>query len=205
MRAMCLSGLLLSLSSCTEPDPKLPSDAPSKQQEAPQQLGSSADSADTIFTLRERPIFNGALRIAMPPDFAPLNAAELERKYPDEQQRPSIVYANRTGAVNVAFTYTKRAMAPEGLERLQKDLAAHFAATSGIELKESALRTINGQTFVTLEFYSSGVDLDAYNLMFATSVADRLLICSFNCTVDILIPWKERGARMVESVRIPKR
>lgn len=85
---------------------------------------------------------------------------------------------------------------------MENALKEQFTSTPNITFNSSEIRQINGQTYVILDFYSQAVDTKVYNLIFVTSLNNRMLIGTFNCTLEHLTHWKPIGQKIINSVEI---
>jgi hypothetical protein len=147
-------------------------------------------------------VLNNKLSILLPIDFVLMQNRILEVKYPIAERRPSEVYTDESGAINIALNLTQNQVDQEQLLEVEKALKAQFTSTPNITFNSSELRSINGQKYVILDFYSQAVDTKIYNLMFVTSLNNKMLIGTFNCTVEHLTQWKSVGQKIINSLKV---
>ncbi len=72
----------------------------------------------------------------------------------------------------------------------------------GIAFLKSELKQINGIDFIVMDFITPAVDSRIYNLMFATSLENRLMIGTFNCTTNHLEEWKPLAGEIINSIKV---
>jgi hypothetical protein len=147
-------------------------------------------------------VLDSNLNILIPSDFVLMSEDMLNTKYPIAGARPSEVYTNAAGSINIALKLTQNQVTQENLPEVESALKNQFTSTPNIILNSSEIKLINGQKFVILDFYSQAVDTKIYNLMFVTSLNDRMLIGTFNCTIENLAQWKSVGQKIINSVRV---
>jgi hypothetical protein len=112
-----------------------------------------------------RKILDEKLNILIPKDFGLMSEEMLNAKYPIEGKRPSEVYTNTTGSINIAFNLSQNQVTQDNLPDVEKALKNQFTSTPNITFNYSEIRTINGQKYVILDFYSQAVDTKIYNLI----------------------------------------
>ena len=71
-----------------------------------------------------------------------------------------------------------------------------------IDFRKSEIKNINGRDFIIIEMITPAVDTKVYNLMFVTSSEGRLLMGTFNCTMDHLKEWQPLAEQIVNSVKV---
>lgn len=147
-------------------------------------------------------VLNNKLSILLPKDFVLMQNEMLELKYPIAERRPTEVYTDESGAINIALNLTQNQVTIEELPEMEKALRHQFTNTSNITFNFSEIRTINGHKYIVIDFYSQAVDTKIYNLMFVTSINNRILIGTFNCTIEHFVQWKPVGLKIINSLKI---
>lgn len=147
-------------------------------------------------------VLNNKLSILLPKDFTLMQNEMLEVKYPIAERRPTEVYTDESGAINVALNITQNQVTQEQLPEVEEALKNQFTSTPNITFNSCEIRAINGQKYVILDFYSQAVDTKIYNLMFVTSLNNKMLIGTFNCTVEHLTQWEPVGQKIINSVKV---
>jgi hypothetical protein len=152
--------------------------------------------------LVSKKVLSNKLNILIPKDFGLMSEDMLNAKYPIAGKRPSEVYTNATGSINIALNLTQNQVTQDKLPEVETALKNQFTSTSNITFNSSELRTINGHKYVILDFYSQAVDTKIYNLMFVTSLNNKMIIGTFNCTIEHLTQWKPIGQKIINSINI---
>jgi len=146
-----------------------------------------------------REILDETLKILVPDDFVLMDVEMLNLKYP-KANRPTLVYTDDNGEVNIAFNYTQNKITPADIPKMKNSILNQFKQVSSINLINSELRNINNKEFFIMKFYSQAIDTKVYNLMFGTELNGRLLIGTFNCTIDKVQVWKSISEDIINSI-----
>lgn len=161
--------------------------------------GLSAFAADPV--LEERAV-NEKVSLRVPREFKVMSEEMKKSKYPSAG-RPSWVYTNERGSVNVTANVVNQKVLPEQLSAVQKLVEATFKKKfPNAEWFRSELTAINGRQFVLVELRTPASDTLVRNIIIATSLEDKLLMISFNVTKELESEWLAVGNRVIESVRI---
>lgn len=152
--------------------------------------------------LGERTVLDGRLDILIPDDFEEMAPDLLRFKYPSEN-RPTLVFTNPDGSINVGFNHTNTSANPEQLPEFHHALdtflrGVHKRAT----WHESTMREINGRQFLFFDFISQAFDTRIRNMILGTTLDNRLLLITFNVTSELEEQWAETGKRIVASISI---
>ena len=158
-------------------------------------------SQQVASSLKPTTVLKGKAEMLIPSTFTMMNSETIARKYPVAGHRPSEVYSNFNGSINIALNHTNNAVKESDLTAIKEQMEAQFNRP-GIDFKKSQMQTLNGKKFVILEFISPAADTKIYNLMAITSLEGRLAIITFNCTANYTNEWKPIGAKIIESVRL---
>jgi len=152
--------------------------------------------------LEPRVILDDKVEVLLPSEFEIMSEDMLTVKYPSGN-RPTLVYTNESGTVNLAANHTVNQMT---LAQLPGALGAFTQQFEQIyptaQWYRKEMTKINERDFVVLELITPAVDTEIYNLMFVTSLDGRMLMFSFNCTTDLLGEWKSQGQQIMESVKV---
>lgn len=212
MKYLLICILALIFFSCQEPQPKgnIVQDLGQKTEvnnnsnsvsvtEIPK--ASESKTKENILVLKK--MLYDEVEILVPQNFRLMNAEELSLKYENKADKSTEAYANTDGTINIAFQHKQNPCTLEQLPLLKEQLTGEFKNTPRIkEVKKSEIQKINGRDFVIIEFISEAMDTKVYNLMFITSLDNRILLASFNCTVTQMPEWKQIGEQIVKSVKI---
>jgi len=148
-----------------------------------------------------REILDETLKILVPDDFVLMDIEMLNLKYP-KANRPTLVFTDTNGEVNIAFNYTQNKITSADIPKMKNSILNQFKQVSSINLINSELRNINNKEFFIMKFYSQAIDTKVYNLMFGTELNGRLLIGTFNCTIDKVQVWQSISEDIINSIKI---
>jgi len=160
---------------------------------------SKAATTSTSF-LVERTILD-KIKVLVPRDFNLMDDEMIELKYPSKKGSAFMAYTDEEATVNIAFEHTPNKAMVKDLPAIKQALEGQFNQP-GIDFQKSEIRKINGGDFIIIEMVTPAMDTPVYNLMFITSLEDRLLIGTFNCTIDKLQQWEPTAYQVLNSVTI---
>lgn len=150
--------------------------------------------------LENRSILSDKIDIILPVEFGEMSEEVIQTKYPAGDY-PTLVYTNDECNVNVVFNHTDNECEEEDIEEYFNVLKENIQNTSRIEEWYSdGVENQNGMKIAKMEFISPAVDTDIYNLMYLVSLDDRLLICSFNSTVELKDEWMPIAEKIMGSI-----
>ncbi len=152
--------------------------------------------------LEQRSFIDGRVTMLVPTSFTPMSEEVLELKYPS-QQRPTLVFSNPAGTVNVALNHTQNAASEAdvpGLHRSMEQLLRRVHPTA--EWHDSRTGQRDGMRFFVLDFVTPALDTDIRNIIFATPLDGRMLLVSFNCVVELQSSWAPVGQKIIDSITI---
>ncbi|THB75041.1 MAG: hypothetical protein D6B25_12620 [Desulfobulbaceae bacterium] len=149
-----------------------------------------------------RNALNGKVSLLTPENFGPMPQDILELKYPSSR-RPTEVLSDTTGGVTLAFNHTKNQMTPHQIKEAHASISQmfHNLYPSAQWLRDETI-TQNGQVFMVLELITPAIDTQIHNIMYGTSVDNRLLLVSFNTTIEQSAHWLPVGNKIMESLTI---
>jgi hypothetical protein len=147
-------------------------------------------------------LMNNKIELKIPADFELMNEEMLKLKYPSER-RPTLVYTDKSGGINVALNLTK-SKATQDLINSYKD---YFVSTfknlyPTAEWKETGVKVINGRKVGYQELITPALDTKIYNLMFFTDLDGQLLLCTFNCVEKSLKEWEPYAKEIMQSLTL---
>ncbi len=140
--------------------------------------------------------------LKVPTNFAPMTKEILELKYPSSR-RPTEVLSNETGGVSLAFNHTNNRIKPEQLKEAHKVLSKTFHNMYPFaNWLRDEIFVRNGKDYIVLELVTPAMDTSIHNIMYATSVDGRLLLVSFNTTIEESKVWLPIGKEIMKSLVI---
>jgi len=168
--------------------------------------GHSADgpqlSETTIgnIVLQPKAVIDGKLSLLVPDEFSEMDDETLKLKYPSER-RPTLVYTNKSGSINVAINHTKDRMPQSDIGAFHKQLDGMFRNLyPSATWFNSGVIDINGRDWLTLNLRTPAIDTEIRNIIVGTSVDGRLLLVSFNVTKELEDQWLEPAETIIQSL-----
>ena len=159
-----------------------------------------ASFAPSDYPLAEQTVLDGTLTLKLPSGFEPMSSQMLQTKYPGAN-RPTLVYTNSTGSINIAINHTQNAVQPDQLKQLHQALdSATRQQVPDNNWRFSGFQTYAGREWVQLEFLSDAAGTKIENMMVATSVGGRMLLVSFNVTQELAGDWLPVGKEIIQSL-----
>ncbi|MFT4105966.1 MAG: hypothetical protein QM657_09405 [Lacrimispora sp.] len=142
-----------------------------------------------LVQFQEALLFDDEIGIMLPVEFEDMEPEEAKRKYFSEQ-RPSIIKTNKEGTVDFSFNMIDQKIAAEDLEAVINDfhhVLKRFQPMSVcLEIGSEPKASI---PCAWLEFISSALDENLYNVLTLYLVGDKLLMLMFNCPFHRRMDW----------------
>jgi len=152
--------------------------------------------------LEPQTVLGGEIALLIPHGFDVMSDEMLRSKYPSEP-RPTLVYSNDTGSVNIAINHTNDRMPPDRIAAFHTYIDTVFRRTyPSATWYRSEVTAINDRTWFVLDLRTPAIDTEVRNIMAATSLEDRLLLVSFNVTRELERDWLAPGHKIVHSLRV---
>lgn len=145
--------------------------------------------------LIERTALNGKVTLITPKSFAPMAKHLLEMKYPNSR-RPTEVLSDSTGGVSLAFNHTRNPMSLNQIKHAHASMskAFHNMHPSAKWIRDKVIN-MKGQAFMVFELITPAMDTQIHNIMYGTSVDNRLLLIAFNTTIEQSKQWLPIGKK----------
>ncbi|GGG32029.1 hypothetical protein [Hymenobacter glacieicola] len=161
-------------------------------------------AAITGIELEEKMLIDKKVSLKIPKGFEVMQEQMLKVKYPSER-RPTIVYTNSTGGINVALNLTinqaSQELIPAYQENLRQTFAKLYPSAKGVR---SGVEEVNGRKVAFIELVTPAIDSEIYNLIFLTDVDGKLLLCTFNCMVKDQVAWQPTAREIMASLKVTK-
>lgn len=165
-------------------------------------FGQALDATVGGIQLERKAFIDGRLTMLIPSNFAPMDEEMLRLKYPSER-RPTVVYTNTRGSVNIAANYTNDSMTQSDLPEFHDTMKKMFNNLyPSATWYESGVTSINGREWLTLDLRTPTIDTEVRNLMAGTSSEGRLLLVTFNTVIALEPTWLEAGKAIIQSLRL---
>jgi hypothetical protein len=159
-----------------------------------------SETVETFFNALD--LLSGQVRLEIPDQLHTMNAEMFQLKYPLENPESTTAYSNEDGTVSLLISPRPEKATQIDLPKYQQMLYESFGKNPNIDFKKSEIRKINGRNFVVIEMVTPAADTEVYNLMFVTSSSGRLLMGTFNCTIDKQKEWQPLAERILASVKV---
>lgn len=152
--------------------------------------------------LEKRSILNNNVEVLLPKDFEIMSEDMMKIKYPSER-RPTLIYTNKTGGINVAFNHTASKASQQQINAYKENFVGAFKNLyPSAEWKGTGVKEINGRKVGYMELITPAIDTKIYNLMFFTDLDGQLLLCTFNCVDEEQENWTESAKLIMNSLTI---
>ncbi len=161
----------------------------------------SSATLDKI-TLVPKLLLDNKVELKIPADFGIMNDEMMKLKYPSER-RPTLVYSNTSGGINVAVNLTKSKANQDLITTYMDSFVRTFKNIyPTAEWKDSGVTVINGRKVGYQELITPALDTKIYNLMFFTDLDGQLLLCTFNCVEKNIKEWEPYAKEIMQSLTI---
>lgn len=155
-----------------------------------------------LIELEKKKIFDDKVEILLPREFGIMPEKMLKLKYPS-QNRPTLVYSDENGAVNIAFNHTSSNATQGQLESYKTYFISTFKSVYPTAVwEEDGIKEINGRKVGFIKVTTPAIDTKVFNFLFFTDFEGRLLICTFNCTVEKKSEWIAAADKIFNSLTI---
>ncbi len=152
--------------------------------------------------LETKSLLNDKVELKIPKDFDIMSEELMKLKYPSER-RPTLVYSNESGGINVALNLTQNQASQQLIPAYQDNFVQTFKNLyPSAEWKDSGVKMINGKKVGFIELVTPAMDTEIYNLMFFTDLDGKLLLCTFNCTKESIDEWTPIAKEIMNSMKI---
>jgi hypothetical protein len=130
-------------------------------------------------------ILDRKISFVPPEGFKQMTDAEMDKKYPDQENAPQLAYRNAEGDATVALRITNQPLEIAQLPELKGVLSKHMESTvPGLKWIRKDMIAINGGSWLKMEATSQDKKEKLYNDMYFTAFQGRMLGMNFNAGVD---------------------
>lgn len=153
-------------------------------------------------TLKESKLV-GDLYITIPEELEEISEDKIKQKYPGAK-RPDYVYGTEDMGVNVCYSNTNNPLKLSGLTEYLQTTTSGIASQLGNDnIAQSYMDTVNTIPFAVIEFYSPTPNEGrVYNLLFTTSLNNKMTVLSFNCLETLLPNWEQSVSEIFSSIEL---
>lgn len=147
-------------------------------------------------------LLGGKVQLDMPEHLQSMDKKMFDLKYPLENAENTRAYSDGDGTVTLLISPRQDKATQTDLPKYQQMLNNSFSNNPSIDFKKSEIKQINGRDFIVIEMITPAMDTDVYNLMFVTSLDGKLLIGTFNCTIEKMQEWQPIAEQILSSVKV---
>jgi hypothetical protein len=152
--------------------------------------------------LELKSLLNDRVELKIPKNFEIMSEELVKLKYPSER-RPTLVFSNESGGINVALNLTQNEATQQMIPAYKDNFVQTFQNLyPSAEWKDSGVKIINGRDVGYLELVTPAIDTEIYNLIFFTDLDGKLLLCTFNCTKKDMKKWRAVAKEIMNSLKI---
>ena len=165
-----------------------------------------ADQEKTVdgIQLTSKSLLDGKLTLLVPKGFQIMDEEMLRIKYPN-RNRPTLVYTNEPGSINVAINHTANRITMDQLAEAHQQMERAFRQNfPSAKWYQSGLIEIQGRKWMTLNVQTPALDTKIRNIVAGTSLDDRFLLVTFNVTEELEEKWLKAAEAVIQSIRISK-
>lgn len=134
--------------------------------------------------------------IKIPTAFQPLDAEILTQKYSGDI--PDVVLSNTETTINVAVSFTDNEMSNDQIESYKAAMENLLKDSS--QILSSDFYEVDNHNVGKIELISTAQDTSIYNNMIFFSYNEKLVIVTFNCTVELQDEWQNVGDFIIDSL-----
>jgi hypothetical protein len=200
--------VLVLLVGCSRNQPNTPNPAPAPADKDKGAISSKdgqepkPQPVDTKIPLAEKQLLDGKVTMLIPKEFEVMSEEMLKVKYPSER-RPTLVYTNEPGSVNIALNHTQNKVLGSQLPQAHKSVETTFKNLyPSATWFRSELSTINDRDFFLLDLRTPGIDTPIRNIIVGTSCQGRLLLVTCNMTEKLEAEWLPVCNKAIQSIRV---
>lgn len=143
---------------------------------------------------------DGRFFLKIPAAFAPMEESLIAAKYPSGNA-PTHVFTNEQTTINVALNITENNMPDDEIALYIKYMEQELEGS--MEILSSGITEKAGRQIGQISFRSAAVDTDIYNHFLAFSDDGKLVLITFNCTVNLQDEWQPVGDFILQSLHFP--
>jgi hypothetical protein len=134
-------------------------------------------------------ILSNKIDMLIPKSFRIMSEELAKIKYPSER-RPTIIYTNESGSINVALSHTKNKATSSQISEYMDVLKKTFKNLyPSAQWNNASVEKMNGKEVGVLELVTPAIDTEIYNLIWFTDLDGKLLISTFNCKKEQMKDW----------------
>lgn len=185
------------------------SEAANETQSVTEEIVESKDKSDAmvdavieIGELNKVKVLSDMVELLIPESFSIMSEDMAKLKYPTEN-RPSLIYTNESASVNIAFRIIDKKTASSDLPIILDVFKKSFDNQySSLQWFKSAIEKVNGRNVGIMELITPAIDTEIYNFMLFTDLDGKLLVATFNCTIEQMTAWEQISEQIIYSIQV---
>lgn len=147
-------------------------------------------------------MFDNKVGLFLPTVFKDMKAEDAKRKYFSEQ-RPEIIKTNEDGTVNFSFSMVEREIKPEQLGSVIQEFYLVLKRFQPMSVcLDDGTELDNKVPFAWMEFISTALDDNLYNMLIIYPVGKKLLMVMFNSPFEKRLDWGRCLCKIRKSITI---
>jgi hypothetical protein len=150
----------------------------------------------------ESKMFDNKVGIFLPSAFKDMKTEDVKKKYFSEQ-RPEIIKTNVDGTVNFSFSMVEREIKPEQLGAVIQEFYLVLKRFQPMSVcLEDGMELDHIIPFAWMEFISTALDDNLFNMLIIYPVGRKLLMVMFNCPFEKRLDWSRCLSEIRKSITI---
>ena len=158
---------------------------------------------DEKIKLEKKEIIKDLVTMLLPKNFEIMDKELAKIKYPNES-RAEYIYTNEEGDINFTFSYFNDEVATEKDIQKAKEVYKKLILkmNPSVKIGEDSILKSEEKNIYYFEFISPSLDVEIYNILFTINVDERLLLGTFNCTIEDKYALDKIAKTLIQSVEI---
>ncbi len=149
-----------------------------------------------------REMLAGKVTLSVPDALKEMPDNMIKIKYP-RSKRPTEVLSDESTQVNLVLNYTEHRISEQDLVENHKRFSEMFCRFYPLaEWKRDEIIEQYDHPYIVLELITPAIDTPIHNIIYITSVDNRLLLASFNTTIEKADEWLFQGQKMMQSLKV---
>jgi hypothetical protein len=143
------------------------------------------------------------LEMLVPKGFSRVTDALLSVEYPEAGYKPSWAIAGEESNVSLAYSNTNESVDDNAIPGFTDKLIKEQKVNrKDFKLVDDGILLVDGKNIGYIKFMSRVKDEKIFHFMFYISVAERLVLFSFDCPKRLRKKWESKAEEMAGSLRL---
>lgn len=158
-------------------------------------------AGEILLDFKKEELFDNKIHIMLPSQFIVMDPETAKKKYPSEK-RPSLIYTDESGEVNLTFSLFEQYA---GGSQIEGTLARYQAllrkGRQDAEMLSRGAWETAGIYCGWFDFRNNALDEVLYNLLAIAGLKKYLILGMFNCMLDDRDKWREIMEQILRSIQ----